>query len=141
VAWALFLLFCVAKALHLAAFTVLAGPLMRRGWAVPAIAALWVAIEFTHGSLGFAWLALGNAGIDMALPMRLAPFTGVYGLSFLFAALSVAVTVIIMRSPRRQLWWLTMFLVLFALPSMPQPEAGAETAVVVQPNLNEDQEW
>ncbi len=57
---------------------------MRRWWAVPAVAALWVAIEATHGSLGFAWLALGNAGIDMELPMRLAPITGVYGLSFVF---------------------------------------------------------
>jgi hypothetical protein len=28
----------------------------------PAVAALWVAVEVTHGSLGFAWLALGNAG-------------------------------------------------------------------------------
>ena len=53
---------------------------------VPAVAALWVAIEVTHGPLGFAWLALGNAGIDMGVPMRLAPFTGVYGLSFVFAA-------------------------------------------------------
>ena len=49
-------------------FALLAGILMRRWWAVPAVAALWVAVEATHGSLGFAWLALGNAGIDMGLP-------------------------------------------------------------------------
>ena len=110
-------------------------------YAIPAVAALWTGIERTHSNAGFAWLALGNAGIDMPLPLRLAPFTGVYGLSFLFAALSVGVTLIILRSPRRQLWWLAMFVVLFAMPSMPAPEAGAETAVIVQPNLNEDQEW
>ena len=67
VAWALFLLFAVAKALHLAVFALLAGWFMRRWWAVPAVAALWVAVEVTHGPLGFAWLTLGNAGIDMEI--------------------------------------------------------------------------
>ena len=57
-AWAAFLLFAVAKALHLAVFALLAGWLMRRWWAVPAVAALWVAVEVTHGPLGFAWLTL-----------------------------------------------------------------------------------
>jgi apolipoprotein N-acyltransferase len=61
--WAVFLLFCFAKALHMGVFAWLAGILIRRWWAVPAVAALWVAIEATHGSFGFAWLALGNAGI------------------------------------------------------------------------------
>ena len=65
--WAVFLLFCSAKALHMGVFAWLAGILMRRWWAVPAVAALWVAVEATHGSLGFAWLALGNAGIDMGV--------------------------------------------------------------------------
>jgi len=52
---------------------------MRRWWAVPTVSAAWVAVEVTHGPLGFAWLTLGNAGIDMGIPLRLAPFTGVYG--------------------------------------------------------------
>src|SRR5215471_12838880 len=76
--WAVFTLFAVVKALHMGFFALLAGILMRRWYAAPAVAALWVAIEVTHGPLGFAWLALGNAGIDMGIPMRLAPFTGVY---------------------------------------------------------------
>src|SRR5207253_8431062 len=114
-------LFCAIKAIHLGLFSMLAAVVLPHPYAIPAIAALWTGIERTHSNAGFAWLALGNAGIDMPLPLRLAPFTGVYGLSFLFAALSVAVTVIIMRSPRRQLWWLAMLLVLFALPSMPPP--------------------
>src|ERR1039457_5148612 len=37
---------------------------------------------------GFAWLALSNAGIDMQLPLRFAPFAGVYALSFLFASMA-----------------------------------------------------
>ena len=50
--WAVFMLFCMVKALHMAVFALLAGILMRRWWAVPAVAALWVAVEVTHGSLG-----------------------------------------------------------------------------------------
>ena len=74
--WARFLLFCLAKALHMGCVHAAAGILMRRWWAIPAVAALWVAIEVTHGPLGFAWLALGNAGIDMGVPLRLAPLHG-----------------------------------------------------------------
>src|SRR5207248_8147681 len=66
--WALFVLFAVAKAVHMGVFAALGGILMRRWWAVPTVAALWVAVEMTHGPLGFAWMALGNAGIDMSLP-------------------------------------------------------------------------
>ena len=53
--------------------------------AVPAVAAAWVAVEGTHQYLGFTWLHLGNAGASMSVLARLAPFTGVYGLSFAFA--------------------------------------------------------
>ena len=139
--WLSLALFCMIKALHLGIFSMLAAVLLPHPYAVPAVAALWTGIERTHSNAGFAWLALGNAAIDMPLPLRLAPFTGVYGMSFLFASLSVAVVIVIFRRSRRQLWWLAMFVVLFALPSTPAPEAGAETAVVVQPNLKEDQEW
>ena len=61
------------------------------------IAALWTGIERTHGTFGFAWLALGNAGIDMPLPLRVAPFVGVYGISFLFAMMSAVVAFLILR--------------------------------------------
>ncbi len=80
---------CGSKGLHLAVFGWLAGPLMSRAYAVPAVAALWTGLERTHGTFGFAWLDLGNAGIDMSVPLRLAPFIGVYGISFVFAMLSV----------------------------------------------------
>ncbi len=136
-----FLLFCVLKAIHLGIFALLAAVLLPHRYAIPAVAALWTGIERTHGDAGFAWLALGNAGIDMALPLRAAPFIGVYGLSFLFAALSTAVVVMLFRKSRKELYWLTMFAVLFVLPALPAFEAGDQTAVVVQPNLNEDQEW
>ena len=93
--WLVFALFCLAKSLHLGIFALLAGWIVRVPWAAIAIPALWVAIEWTHGPLGFAWLDLGNAGIDMGIPLRLAPITGVYGLSFLFALMATAL------APRR----------------------------------------
>lgn len=139
--WALFLLFCFAKAIHLGVFALAAGILMRRWWALPAVAALWVAIEVTHGPLGFAWLALGNAGIDMGVPMRLAPFTGVYGLSFVFAILSAGLAHALLRRSRIELLWLAGVLLLPLLPSLPPAERGRDTALLAQPNLSETEQW
>ncbi len=139
--WGAFLLFCLAKALHMAVFALAAGAVMRRAYAIPAVAALWVAIESTHGWLGFAWQALGNAGINMGVPMRLAPYTGVYGLSFVFTAMSTALALVALRRRRRELAWLLVLPLLYLLPPLPGPERGAERAVLVQPNFSESEEW
>jgi apolipoprotein N-acyltransferase len=139
--WAVFLLFCVAKALHMGVFAVLAGMLMRRWWAVPAVAALWVAVEVTHGSLGFAWLALGNAAIDMSVPLRLAPFTGVYGVSFAFMMMAAALAGCVLRRPRTELLWMLPLLFLVFLPPMPPALRGRDTALLVQPNVSETEQW
>src|SRR5271165_7172252 len=139
--WGTFVLFCLIKALHMGLFSLLAAVLLPMRYAIPAIAALWVGIERTHGMFGFAWLCLGNAGIDMALPMRLAPFTGVYGLSFVFMLLSAGAAVVILRRARKELLWLTPTLALFLLPNLPERRHGDQTAVLVQGNVSEDQEW
>ena len=139
--WAVFLLFAVAKAVHLGVFAALAGILMRRWWAPPAVAALWVAVEVTHGPLGFAWLALGNAGIDMGIPLRLAPFTGVYGVSFVFALMGTVVALAVLRRPRVELLWLAPILLLVGLPALPPAERAKETALLVQPKISETEEW
>jgi apolipoprotein N-acyltransferase len=139
--WAVFTLFALAKGLHMAVFTVLAGMLMRRWWAAPGVAALWVAVEVTHGPLGFAWLALGNAGIDMGIPLRLAPYTGVYGLSFLFALMAAAIAVAILRRQRLEMLWLAPVLLLALLPAMPAVERGRDTALLTQPDISETEDW
>jgi apolipoprotein N-acyltransferase len=139
--WAVFTLFALTKALHMAVFTIFAGLLMRRWWAAPSIAALWVAVEVTHGPLGFAWLTLGNAGIDMGFPLRLAPFTGVYGISFMFALMSAAIAVAVLRRRRTEMLWLAPILLLPLLPEMPPAERGRETALLNQPNISETQDW
>ena len=115
----------------LGVFALLAGILMRRWWAVPAVAALWVAVEVTHGPLGFAWLALGNAGIDMGIPLRLAPFTGVYGLSFVFAMMAAALALAVLRRPRLELLWLLPLpLLRSAAADCRERERGRETALL-----------
>ncbi len=139
--WAVFTLFALAKGLHMAVFAVLAGIMVRRWWATPAVAALWVAVEVTHGFLGFAWLALGNAGIDMSVPLRLAPYTGVYGLSFVFAMMSAALAVRLAGRPRVEMAWMAVLLFLPLLPPMPDAQRGHESALLVQPNLSETDDW
>jgi apolipoprotein N-acyltransferase len=139
--WGTFVLFAIIKGLQMAIFAALAGFVIRRWWAIPAIAALWAGIERTHGPAGFAWLDLGNAGIDMPALMRLAPFTGVYGLSFVFAMCGVAVALIVLRRPRRELAWILALPLLFVLPVAPDVVQGNEHAMLVQPNVGTEMEW
>ena len=139
--WFVFALFCLAKSLHMGVFALLAGWAMRTAWAAITVPALWVAIEWTHGPLGFAWLDLGDAGIDMSIPLRLAPITGVYGLSFLFALMSAALALAFLHRPRRQMTPVLLLFVTFALPPLPDYERGRSSALLVQPNIPDDLVW
>jgi apolipoprotein N-acyltransferase len=139
--WVSFLLFAILKGLHLALFATAAGALMRKPWAIPAVAALWTGIERTHGPLGFAWLDLGNAGVDMPILMRLTPWVGVYGISFVFAMLGCAVATTLLRHPRRELIWLAALLILPVLPMLPPAAQGTEAVRVVQPNVDTEAEF
>ena len=105
------------------------------------MAALWTGLERTHGTFGFAWLDLGNAGIDMSVPLRLAPFVGVYGISFVFAMLSAGVACVALRYPRRRLLPLAALAALWLLPAIPQGMRTSKDALVVQPNIDPDIEW
>jgi apolipoprotein N-acyltransferase len=134
-------LFALAKGLHLAVFAWMAGPIMKRWWAVPAIALLWTGLERTHAPLGFPWLQLGNAGIDMALPLRLAPVVGVYGLTFVFAATATGAALAALKRPRKQLAWLAAIALLWALPAVEMGKAPNRQAAVLQPNFDANQAW
>jgi apolipoprotein N-acyltransferase len=140
-AWFLFALFCLAKALQMGVFAALAGVLSRSVFAVPATAALWAAIEWTHSYTGFEWLNLGNAGSDMSLPLRLAPITGVWGLSFAFAMMSAAVASIALRRPRVRIAWLLLLILLVFLPDVPDRANGSDSAILVQPNIDDETQW
>lgn len=139
--WGSFLLFCILKGLHLAVFSWLAGPLMGTVYAVPAVAALWTGLERTHETFGFAWLDLGNAGISMSVPLRLAPFIGVYGLSFVFAMLAAGLACVLLRSSRLRLIPLLFLALLWALPPILERTAANNTALVIQPNIDPSIEW
>ncbi len=137
-AWFSFVLFCFLKSLHLALFAALAGYV--RHWYVPVIAALWVGIERTHGTFGFAWLTLGNAGIDLPWLLGIPSIVGVYGLSFLFATTAAAIVLTIETRKLQHLGWLALYLLpLAVLPS--QPSEPRETAAVVQPMMPQASEW
>ena len=99
--WGTFVLFALLKGLYMAVFAALAGLVMRAALGHPRRSRRCGRGIERHalGSLGFAWLDLGNAGIDMPLLLRLAPITGVYGLSFVFAMIACAVALVILRRP------------------------------------------
>jgi apolipoprotein N-acyltransferase len=138
--WGTFFLFAALKGLHMAVFAALAGFTIDRWWAIPSTAALWTGLERTHGPFGFAWLDLGNAGIDMPAAMRLAPITGVYGLSFVFAMIACGIASIAMRRPRRELAWLLVLPLIYLLPSQAAVPATRQ-ALVVQPDVDSEVEW
>ncbi len=141
VAWFLFALFCLAKAAQMGVFAALAGMLWRSAFALPAIGALWVAVEWTHSYTGFEWLNLGNAGSDMSFPLRLAPIAGVWGLSFVFAMLAAGVASLILHQPRMRILWLLIMPALVFLPGVPMPETANATAILVQPNIDDETDW
>jgi len=136
VAWVLFVLFCLLKALQLGVFAILAARMPP-----PVVAALWVVLEWTHPFTAFEWLNLGNAAADMSVLLRLAPFTGVWGISFAFVLMSAVIAAAISRRGRLPSLWLLLLLVLFVLPGVPAPERGSATAVVVQPNMDDETFW
>jgi apolipoprotein N-acyltransferase len=140
-AWFLFGLFCLAKAVQMGVFAALSGRLMKSAFGMPAIAALWVALEWTHSYTGFEWLNLGNAGSGMSVPLRLAPITGVWGLSFVFALMSAVVASLLLRRNRIHTLWLAPLPLLLVLPDVPALERGDTPAILVQPNIPDEAEW
>ena len=140
-AWALFALFCLVKGLQMGVFAALSGTVLRKWFAIPAIAAIWVAIEWTHSYTGFEWMNLGNAGIDLPLPLRLAPITGVWGISFSLALMAAVIAALVMRLQRHPAVWLLALPLLFLLPDFPAAGKGTAGAVIVQPNLDDETAW
>jgi apolipoprotein N-acyltransferase len=140
-AWAIFVLLCLAKAVQLGVFAALAGPLMNAPrFGIPGVAGLWVVVEWTQNYTGFEWLNLGNAASDMSLPLRLAPITGVWGISSAFALMSAVIAALLLRQRLASLW-LFPLLGLFLLPELPAPERGDKAVVVVQPNIDNETVW
>jgi apolipoprotein N-acyltransferase len=131
----------------------------RFGWVGPAaIPFLWTAMEFALARIpAFPWDLLGYSQVDNGLLTRLAPWTGVYGISFVLAAGNALLTAgRLYTSLKPETWnrrafiqfihpteygvllWIAInFLVSTQLVPSPKPPA-TETAVLVQPNLTVD---
>ena len=113
--------------------------------AFAAIPFLWTAMEFAIARIpGFPWDQLGYSQIDNGLLMRLAPWTGVYGITFVLAGVNglIASGHMLRRSRSQQMFgWSIAFALVWGLAAwgsnLRPPEPAVEaTAVLVQPNLN-----
>jgi apolipoprotein N-acyltransferase len=82
----------LVSAAYLAAFAVLAPAVTRPGRPVVSalgLAALWTALEWVRGAWplgGFGWGQLGSTQTNEGFLLRLAPITGVWGMSFVVVA-------------------------------------------------------
>jgi apolipoprotein N-acyltransferase len=122
----------------------------RMRWAaIAAVPFLWTAMEFALARIPeFPWDLLGYSQVDNGLLTRLAPWTGVYGISFVVAAVNAFVAsgylVLGDRSQRRRragvLFGLSLGLVwavlAWGLNSKPARPPASATAVLVQPDLD-----
>ncbi len=127
------------------AFVLAALALRQRGFSAPVVCSvapiLWVATEFALARIpSFPWDELGYTQIDNGLLTRLAPWTGVMGISFVLAAVNALFAAAFLATARRrQLFALASAITFIGLSGFllhaptPQPTA---TAMLVQPNLN-----
>jgi apolipoprotein N-acyltransferase len=65
----------------------------------------------------------------------------VYGLSCLFALTAAAIALLLLRRERTHLWSLALILICLPLPDLAAPQTPSESAVVVQPNMPEEEQW
>ncbi len=115
----------------------------RSGWTVAVLPVLWVAVELARARVtSFPWNLLGYAQVDNAVLTRMAPWAGVYALSFALALANAVLAWAWVRRDRTSGFAVagTLLAVLVvgvsgALVRLPVPVADA-SAVLVQPNLS-----
>ncbi len=105
---------------------------------------LWTALELAAARItSVPWDQLGYSQVDNEVVNHLAPWTGVYGISFLVVFVNaLLVSHLLFKRPGG--WWLSSIAALvllfavtegvFLLPPKPAPTA---TAVLIQPNLDD----
>ena len=139
-------LFSLILGLYFALFGLLAA-LVRRAtgrllYAACAAPFLWVAVEYLAAHLTCVpWDQLGYAEVDNLLLTRLAPVTGVYGISWVLAGVNALwLGMFFARSKRRQVRFAAGALVLTCVLQAGSvvrraSEPAGEKAVLLQPNL------
>jgi len=103
----------------------------------------WVAFEFAASRITqVPWDQLGYSQVDNFLLSRLAPFTGVYGISFVLAAGNAMFVAALFACPVRRRLPLALGALLFSgglqlgVLAEPAPAPADSTAVLVQQNLD-----
>ncbi len=119
-------------------------------WALASAPVLWAGLELAASRItSVPWDQLGSSQVDNALVNQLAPWTGVYGISFLLVAVNALIAggLILDRCSGRRPWGIAGALLLVGfgaglLIAPPRPP-GTATAVLVQPNLDvaADNRW
>ena len=118
--------------------------------ALAAAPLIWAALELAASRItSVPWDQLGYSQVDNTLVNQLAPWTGVYGISFVLVAVNALLVAGLLLDRRSGRWgWAAAGAVLFAVGiaglfiAPPRPAATA-TAVLVQPNLDVggDNDW
>lgn len=113
------------------------------GWALAAAPLVWVALDLAAARItSVPWDQLGYSQVDNALVNQLAPWTGVYGISFVLVAVNALLAGALVLSRRADriaagvagLLLLAVGMVGLGLRSGDAPATA--TAVLVQPNLD-----
>ena len=141
-------LFGLYLGLYLALFGLLFG-VVRRKWTVGAALisspVLWVAVEFARARItGFPWDLLGYAQIDNLTLIRMAPWTGVFGVSLVIAIVNILWTAPLAKLRRTATWSLLLLAGILTATAtwlqfrgpVPPPAETTAKAVLVQENLS-----
>ena len=112
-------------------------------WALASAPVLWAGLELAASRItSVPWDQLGYSQVDNTLVNQLAPWTGVYGISFVLVAVNALIAggLILDRCSGRRPWGIAGALLLMGcgaglLIAPPRPP-GTATAVLVQPNLD-----
>jgi apolipoprotein N-acyltransferase len=118
--------------------------------ALAAAPIFWVAVELAGARItSVPWDQLGYSQVDNALVNQLAPWTGVYGISFVLVAVSALIAggLVLERRGTKRVWGIAGLALavcgasgILLHPPKPTPTA---IAVLIQPNLNvgTDNNW
>jgi apolipoprotein N-acyltransferase len=111
---------------------------------------LWTALELAAARItSVPWDQLGYSQVDNTIVNHLAPWTGVYGISFLLVAANALLVAGLILKPQEHRWtWAIVGVVLLiagpvGLLLVPARPPATATAILVQPNLDVggDNEW
>jgi apolipoprotein N-acyltransferase len=111
--------------------------------ALAAAPIFWAGLELAAARItSVPWDQLGYSQVDNGLVNQLAPWTGVYGISFALAAVNALIAggILLDRRAHKRIWGVAGVLLalagtasIFLKPPRPAPTA---TAVLIQPNLD-----